>query len=179
MSLEIEIQKNTEAVLALTNAVLLGNEQGLKALALTEKLTAHIAHIQRDEAPKAQKTKKVETPAPEPVNTSAPEPVNTSAPEPVSTTDAAPAAEPVSTTDAAPAAEPVSTTEAAPAPAAEASPMPTLAHLQAEGKKLMDAGQQALLKQIVLANGGTKLSLLPESGYRATLKALKAAVAAL
>jgi hypothetical protein len=43
----------------------------------------------------------------------------------------------------------------------------------------MDAGQQALLKQIVLANGGTKLSLLPESGYRATLKALKAAVAAL
>ena len=159
MSLEIEIQKNTEAVLALTNAVLLGNEQGLKALALTEKLAAHIAHIQRDEAPKAPKTKKVETPTPEPVNTSAPEPV--------------------STTDAAPAAEPVSTTEAAPAPAAEASPMPTLAHLQAEGKKLMDAGQQALLKQIVLANGGTKLSLLPESGYRATLKALKAAVAAL
>ncbi len=142
MSLEIEIQKNTEAVLALTAAI--------AALNLTQA------------APKAAKAKltvKVEEPFVAPAATPAPEPV--------------------STTDAAPAAEPVSTTEAAPAPAADASPMPTLAHLQAEGKKLMDAGQQALLKQIVLANGGTKLSLLPESGYRATLKALKAAVAAL
>jgi hypothetical protein len=159
MSLEIEIQKNTEAVIALTNAVLLSNEQGLKAIALTEKLVAHIAlgTQQAPKAPKAPKPEKAEAPA----------------------ATSAPAFGPVSTTDAAPAVEPVSTTEAAPAPAPEASPMPTLAHLQAEGKKLMDAGQQALLKQIVLANGGTKLSLLPESGYRATLKALKAAVAAL
>ena len=140
MSLEIEIQKNTEAVLALTAAI--------AALSLTQAAP-------KAAKAKAEKTEKVEAPA------------ATSAPEPVSTTDAAPAV------------EPVSTTEAAPAPAAEASPMPTLAHLQAEGKKLMDAGQQALLKSIVLANGGTKLSLLPESGYRATLKALKAAVAAL
>jgi hypothetical protein len=138
MSLEIEIQKNTEAVLALTAAI--------AALNLTQAAP-------KAAKAKAEKTEKVEAPA------------------------ATPAPEPVSTTDAAPAVEPVSTTEAA--PAAEASPMPTLAHLQAEGKKLMDAGQQALLKQIVLANGGTKLSLLPESGYRATLKALKAAVAAL
>jgi hypothetical protein len=140
MSLEIEIQKNTEAVLALTAA--------LAAISLTQSAP-------KVSKAKAEKTEKVEAPA------------------------ATPAPEPISTTDAAPAVEPVSTTDAAPAPAAEASPMPTLAHLQAEGKKLMDAGQQALLKSIVLANGGTKLSLLPESGYRATLKALKAAVAAL
>jgi hypothetical protein len=138
MSLEIELQKNTEAALALTAAI--------AALSLTQAAP-------KAAKAKAEKTEKVEAPA------------------------ATPAPEPVSTTDADPAVEPVSTTEAA--PAAEASPMPTLAHLQAEGKKLMDAGQQALLKSIVLANGGTKLSLLPESGYRATLKALKAAVAAL
>jgi len=144
MSLEIEIQKNTEAVLALTAAI--------AALNLAQ------AAPKAAKAPKAEKIEKIEK---------------------VEASAATPAPEPVSTTDAAPAVEPVSTTEAAPAPAAEASPMPTLAHLQAEGKKLMDAGQQALLKSIVLANGGTKLSLLPESGYRATLKALKAAVAAI
>lgn len=137
MSLELAIQQNTGAILALTAAIAAQNKPAA-------------AEVEKPKKPKAEKP--VEAPV-------------------VVVTEAVRAEEPVSVTEALAETSERTTTVA--------SPMPTLADLQAEGKKLLDAGKQAELKSIVLANGGTKLSVLPESGYRATLKALKAAVAAI
>lgn len=152
MSLELAIQQNTEAILALTQHLQASYDQGNKAVALTEKLlnrvhgdTAVAAETCCAEKPKKAKPAKVE--------------------EPISTTDALPVAETK--------LEPVKA--AAPVTAVAV----TLADLQAEGKKLLDAGRQAELKQVVTDLKGTKLSLLPASDYPAALKALKALTAGL
>ena len=148
MSLELAIQQNTEAIIALTQHLQASYDQGNKAVALTEKLlnrvhgdTAIAAETCCAEKPKKAKPAKVE--------------------EPISTTDALPTPEPVK------AAAPVTAVAV------------TLADLQAEGKKLLDAGRQAELKQVVTDLKGTKLSLLPASDYPAALKALKALTAGL
>lgn len=165
MSLELAIQQNTEAILALTKLQQASYEQGQKAISLTESLLkrmhgdsavaavapmteAELEHKQMQE----RKTQRQAKPAAK----------ATMAEEPVSTTDALP-----------PAAEPVKA--AAPVTAVNV----TLADLQAEGKKLLDAGRQTELKQVVTDLKGTKLSLLPASDYPAALKALKALTAGL
>lgn len=64
-----------------------------------------------------------------------------------------------------------------PAPQTAAAPKISLADLQAEGKKLLDAGKQADLKGVLAKVGGTKLSTLPEEKYAEVLPMLKALTA--
>ena len=179
MSLELAIQQNTEAVLALTKIQQANYEQGEKAISLTESLLKRMhgdsatnpadvmdASVVRQlnaqtEKPKKAKPAKLE--------------------EPVSTTDALPAPAqcgPNATSESFN-PEPVK----APEPVKVAAPITatnvTLADLQAEGKKLLDANRQHELKRVVTDLKGTKLSLLPASDYPAALKALKALTAGL
>lgn len=141
MSLELAIQQNTEAILALTAAIAAQNKPTTTPADVMDASVVAQLTAQAEKPKKAKLTVKVE--------------------EPISTTDALPATEPVK----------------AVAPVAEVKV--TLADLQAEGKKLLDAGRQAELKQVVTDLKGTKLSLLPASDYPAALKALKALTAGL
>lgn len=59
-------------------------------------------------------------------------------------------------------------------PAAPAAPAVTLADLQAEGRRLLDAGKQADLKAIITKLGAAKLSTLDASKHVEALALLKA-----
>ena len=152
MSLELAIQQNTEAILVLTKQV-----EAFIALSNARYPAASVAAAPVSEAElehrqmQERKTQRQAKPA--------------KVEEPISTTDALPVAE----------TKPEPVKVAAPVTAAPV----TLADLQAEGKKLLDAGRQAELKQVVTDLKGTKLSLLPASDYPAALKALKALTAGL
>ena len=68
---------------------------------------------------------------------------------------------------------------AAPEPEKPATPAITLADLQVEGKKLMDAGKQADLKALVTKLGSAKLSTLPVEKYAEAIAELKKLTAGL
>jgi hypothetical protein len=68
---------------------------------------------------------------------------------------------------------------AAPEPEKPAAHSITLADLQVEGKKLMDAGKQADLKALVTKLGSAKLSTLPVEKYAEAYAELKKLTAGL
>lgn len=143
MSLEQAIQENTAALKAL--AALLANAQVQVAAQPAAPVAAESeAEIEHRQQQERKAARQAESAA------DAPKPEKKTAKAEKPTPAAAPA----------------------PEPKAEA-PTISLADLQTEGKKLLDAGKQADLKALVAKLGSTKLSMLPADKYAEALVELK------